>query len=107
MIEKKHPELTRIIVYGDQARYYTAKILKEYLIGTKIEFIHLPAYSPNLNLIERLWKYMKKNVVYNKYYEKYETFKSAVLSFLRKNTKRKKKELSSLMTENFHLFASC
>jgi len=42
----------------------------------------LPPYSPNLNPIERLWKFMNERVLYNKYYEKFNEFKNAVLGFL-------------------------
>jgi transposase len=41
----------------------------------------LPPYSPNLNPIERLWKWMKERVIYNTYYEDFEDFKSAVFGF--------------------------
>jgi transposase len=46
-----------------------------------IEFIFLPAYSPNLNLIERLWKLMRKKIINNRYYEKFKDFREAVLVF--------------------------
>lgn len=42
----------------------------------------LPSYSPNLNPIERLWKLMNEEVLYNKYYENFKSFKDAVLGFL-------------------------
>ncbi|NOT80309.1 MAG: hypothetical protein HOP07_15040 [Bacteriovoracaceae bacterium] len=41
----------------------------------------LPAYSPNLNPIERLWKFFKKKVLYNQYYEKFKDFKLICASF--------------------------
>ena len=41
----------------------------------------LPPYSPNLNPIERLWKWMKERVVYNTYYELFEDFRGAILGF--------------------------
>jgi len=62
----------------------------------------LPAYSPNLNIIERLWRFFKKNITYNKYYEKFAVFKSACLNFF-KNIENYKLELQSLMTDNFEL----
>ena len=40
----------------------------------------LPSYSPNLNPIERLWKFMYERILYNKYYEKFSEFKEAVLA---------------------------
>jgi len=59
-IEKKHPELKRIFIIGDRARYYISKKVKKYLETSKIKYLQLPPYCPNLNLIERLWKLLKK-----------------------------------------------
>jgi transposase len=77
-------------------------MVREYLEKSKIKLIFLPPYSPNLNLIERLWKYFRKRVIYNKYYETFDEFKKACKSFFRR-IKRYKGELSSLMTENFQI----
>ena len=63
--------------------------------------IFLPPYSPNLNLIERLWRFLKKTVLYNRYYEKFKDFRMAVLKFF-VNIKSYKSQLQSLMTLNFH-----
>jgi transposase len=63
--------------------------------------LFLPPYSPNLNLIERLWRFLKKVVLYNRYYEKFADFRSAILNFF-KNIKQYKDELASLMTLKFH-----
>ena len=105
-IEKKHPELSKIYVINDNARYNYSKKVREYLETSRIVFIPLPTYSPNLNLIERLWLFLKKNVLYNKYYEKFDDFKNALFHFLSFGTKQKKDELKSLMTENFHIMGA-
>jgi hypothetical protein len=63
---------------GSTIRY---KAVKEYLATAKIDLHFLPPYSPNLNPIERLWKWMKERVVYNTYYEHFEDFKEAILGF--------------------------
>jgi transposase len=55
--------------------------VREYLKSSKIELHFLPPYSPNLNPIERLWKWMKERVVYNTYYEHFENFKDAIFGF--------------------------
>ncbi len=65
-----------------------------------IEIIFLPAYSPNLNPIERLWKFFKKKVLYNQYHEKLKDFKNACSSFFR-GIRKYKNELKSLLTDNF------
>jgi transposase len=80
-IEAAHPEAPVITVYCDNARYYRAKAVSEYLAGSRIQLIFLPPYSPNLNLIERLWKFFKKQVLYNRYYERFEDFQRACRQF--------------------------
>ena len=44
----------------------------------QIELLYLPAYSPNLNLIERLWKFVKKTCLYSTYYANFHDFKQAI-----------------------------
>lgn len=101
-IEAKHPQGNVIYVIVDNARYYRSRWLKKALEGTKIKLIFLPTYSPNLNLIERYWKFFKKTVLNNRYYETFEEFKRASESFFRKR-KRYLPELRSLLTENFQI----
>jgi transposase len=50
----------------------------EYAASVDVELLFLPPYSPTLNLIERLWKFVKKHCLYSKYYEKFEPFKQAI-----------------------------
>lgn len=61
--------------------------------------------SPNLNLIERLWLFLRKNITYNKFYEKFSVFEQTVLSFLN-NIHIHKANLASLLQPNFHLINS-
>jgi transposase len=105
-IEEKHPELDKIYIIRDNARYYTAGIVKDFLENSKIEFIALPSYSPNLNLIERLWKFFKKKILYNKYYDSFIRFKDAVFDFFDNCSIRYKNELESLMTDKLHIIKS-
>ena len=56
-------------VIADNARYYRSKLIAEYIREhSRIQLHFLPPYSPNLNLIERLWKFYKKETLYNRYY---------------------------------------
>ena len=55
----------------------------------------MPPYSPTLNLIERLWKLVKKHCLYSKYYEKVEPFKQAVSDCLALTSTKYKNELKS------------
>ena len=101
-IEAKHPEADAIHIIVDNASYYHSHLLKEALEGTKIKLIFLPPYSPNLNLIERYWKFFKKKVQNNRYYETFAEFTEACRDFFRKR-KKYLPELQSLLTENFHI----
>ena len=99
------PDADVIYIIVDNARYYHSRLLKEYAEGTKIKLIFLPPYSPNLNLIERYWKFFKKKILNNQYYETFEEFKQACKSFFRKR-KKYLPELQTLLSENFHIQAA-
>ena len=80
-IEQDYPLAKRILVIADNAKYHFSKEVMEYLNDSRIELVPLPSYSPNLNLIERLWKFFKKKVLYNKYYENLKIFRKATIDF--------------------------
>ncbi len=101
-IETKHSLSSTIYIIVDNARYYKCNIVSEYLETSKIKLLFLPPYSPNLNLIERLWKFFRKKITKGKYYEKFTGFKSECEKFF-KNLKKYKSELDSLITENFQI----
>lgn len=82
-VEAAYPGKSKVHLFCDNARYYRNKAVTEYLRISKIRLHFLPPYSPNLNPIERLWKWMKERVIYNTYYEGFEEFKSAVFGFFR------------------------
>lgn len=101
-IELKNSEADNIYIILDNAPYNRAKKVQEYIKDSKIELIFLPSYSPNLNIIERLWWFFKKEVLYNKYYDKFSDFKKIVMSFF-ENIHLHKDKLSRLLTDNFHI----
>ena len=101
-LEERNPEAEKVVVIADNARYYRSKEVQGYLKDSKIEMVFLPPYSPNLNLIERLWKYFKKEVLRGKYYETFDLFRSAVFKFFAQLDEHTS-NLRSLLTENFHL----
>ena len=80
-IEDAYPDKWKIHVFCDNAPYYRNKSVKAYLETSKICLHFLPPYSPNLNPIERLWKWMKERVIYNTYCEYFEEFREAVFGF--------------------------
>ena len=101
-IEDAYPDATKITVICDNARYNRSKLIKAYLVDSRIELMFLPPYAPNLNLIERYWKYFKKNILYNRHYETFKGFKQACTDFF-ENTEDHLPSLRSLLTENFQI----
>lgn len=87
----------------DNARYQRCKLVIGEAEKLGIELLFLPPYSPNLNLIERLWKFVKKKCLYSKYHENFDLFKSAILECL-SNKESYKEELKTLITTNFQTF---
>ncbi len=101
-LEQRNPEARKIYVIIDNARYNHSKKVKEYVKTSRICPIFLPSYAPNLNLIERLWKFFHKKVLYDKYYSTFDRFKQACINFF-ENIPQYKDELNSLLTENFQI----
>lgn len=99
-LRKNHPGNYHVHLIWDNAGYHCSKRVKAFAeeLGIKLHF--LPAYSPNLNPIERVWKILHENVTYNRYYEKFSDFTEAIAHFFR-HIGKKKKLLSSRVTDNF------
>ena len=103
-VEARHPTARVIPVICDNARYYRSRKVREHLQNSRIELIFLPPYSPNLNLIERYWKFFKKKVLYDRYYETFDEFKAACSDFFKKSASYVD-ELRSLLVENFQIIS--
>jgi transposase len=107
LMMSKHPETKYFRIYLDNARYQHAKVLKAWIeqtrqaTGVTFDLKHLPAYSPNLNLIERLWKFLRKEAL-QKWHPAFEEMQRAVAEVL-DNLPRYREPLTTLMTERFHL----
>jgi len=99
---EKHPQADTVYIITDNARYYRNKGLIEWLGTTRIKPAFLPACSPNLNLIERLWKFLRKKVINTCFYRTKEKFRQAILEFF-ENIGQYKSELQTLLTLNFRL----
>jgi transposase len=98
----KHPDTEKFILYLDNARYYSKPVVKEWLSRHRqFHLVFLPAYSPNLNLIERLWKFLRKRAL-NRWHETFEAMQGAVAEVL-DHLDRYRSELDSLMTEEFQI----
>ena len=101
-IEEYYPEKEKIYVILDNARYYRNKKVTEYLEKSRVKLMFLPPYSPNLNLIERLWKFIRKNAINDRYYEKFSEFKTALLDFSADLTNRRP-EIKKFIGTKMHL----
>jgi len=104
-IEAANPESTKIYVICDNARYYRSKAVRHFLEDSKVELVFLPPYSPNLNLIERFWKFFKKQILYDSYYETFSEFRQACTRFFQ-NSNAYAAQLRSLLTENFQIIGN-
>lgn len=102
ILEKKYLLAAAIFVILDNAKYHYSRKVRRFLESSKIKLVFLPSYSPNLNLIERLWKFFKKKVLYNTYYEKIKDFRQACIKFFR-NINSYRDELASIMSGGFEL----
>ena len=94
-------EITLVL---DNARYQKCHLVQDYAKSLNIELLYLPSYSPHLNLIERLWKFVRNECLYSKYYETFSDFKLAIINCLQESNKSKKDQLASLLTWNFQSF---
>lgn len=93
--------VTLVLDNASYQRCYLAQSTAK-LLG--IELLFLPPYSPNLNLIERLWKFTKKKALYSKYYQTFTDFQNAITAVLDNTHREFRQELDSLLTLNFQTF---
>lgn len=101
MLDKKYGHAREVVIILDNARYHYSKEVKDVVEkSSRLKLVYLPAYSPELNLIERVWKYFKKQVLYNKYYEGVGDFRKAAIDFF-KNIDRHSDALRNLLGGGF------
>lgn len=106
LLEKLHQRYRDlpIVLVMDNARYQKCQLVLEKAQNLNIQIIFLPPYSPNLNLIERLWKFVKKEVLYNEYYQEYNKFCTAISDCLDQTHTTHKAALATLLTPKFQTF---
>jgi len=89
----------------DNARYQKCQMVQDFAKSLNIELLYLPSYSPNLNLIERMWKFVKKKCLYSIYYSDFDSFKQSITDCINKTGGEYKKELDSLLSLKFQMFS--
>ena len=97
-----------LYLFSDNARYYKSILLQDALKTDKyrrIKMIFLSLYAPNLNPIERVWKFFKKKVLENKFYKTFCDFKIAIELFFKEELKlpTMKDKLRKFASDNFHI----
>ena len=93
-----------ITLVMDNARYQHCKMVLAHAATLGIDLLFLPGYSPNLNLIERLWKFIKKDCLNGRYYPTHQQFQAAILGSLDAINTRHQNALKTLLALNFQMF---
>ena len=93
-----------VTVVLDNAKYQRNAAVRALAKSLGIDLLYLPSYSPNLNLIERLWRLIKRRTLYGKYYPTFADFKAAIEQTIRDLPTKHKDSLKTLMTHNFQQF---
>ena len=104
-LRAKHPGDGQIYLVLDNASYNKAHRVRDEAHAQQITLKFLPPYSPNLNLIERLWKFMRKKFCKDKYRGTFAEFRTQLDTFFA-NLGQYRAELASLLSENFELVPS-
>jgi transposase len=88
----------------DNARYQRNAVVQALATQLEITLLYLPSYSPNLNLIERLWKFIKRRALYGRYHPTFAEFQAAIQEVIDGLSTTHAESLKSLMTLNFQRF---
>ena len=88
----------------DNARYQRKAVVQSLAEELGVGLLFLPSYSPNLNLIERLWKFIKRRSIYGRYHPTFADFRAAIQETLDGLPTRHVKPLETLMTLKFQQF---
>lgn len=104
-IESYYPEAKIINPVLDNASAHRSLLVKNYVENSKLKLVFLPPYSPNLNLMERVWGLLRRKLLGNSFNETYSDFKKSIKTFFIKKLKAKKDEwLLPLITDDFQFF---
>ncbi|AFM04318.1 transposase [Bernardetia litoralis DSM 6794] len=101
-VEDAYLDKSKIYSVLDQASYFKSYLVQDWVYDPRIELIYLPTYSPNLNLIERLWKFMRKKIIDYEYYNTFQKFRANLLAFF-EYIDDYEDELRTLLAPNFYI----
>lgn len=104
-LKRQNPEIPITLVL-DNARYQKCRLVTARATELGIELLYLPAYSPNLNIIERLWKFVKQDCLKNTYYDSFSDFKGAIDTKLKEANTTLRGRMKSLLTLKFQVLVS-
>jgi len=96
-----------IAIILDNASYQRCKLVTTKAAELGIELMFLPSYSPNLNLIERAWKFVKSAVLNAAYIDTFEEYRERISNFIENIESENADMMYSLITENFQMFDEC
>lgn len=104
-LERKNPDKRLIHVVLDNAPVHRGQFVRDWLArpSCRIRLHFLPAYAPNLNAIERLWKVMHEHVTHNRYYDNFRAFAEAVMRFFKSTLPKNWKSFRDTINDNFHI----
>jgi transposase len=94
-----------ITIFLDNAKYQRCDWVRAHARMLGIELAFLPSYSPNLNLIERYWRWLKKHCLYSKYYGNFLAMQTAIRECMSAGHEQHKQELASLLSWHFQVFS--
>lgn len=100
------PGKVPLTLFLDNARYQRCELVHAHARALGIELEFLPSYSPNLNLIERYWRWVKKQCLNAKYHADFAAMKAAIQQTTASAHNEHAKELASLLTWNFQMFSN-
>lgn len=93
----------KVRVILDNARYQKCQAVRELALELGIELLYIPPYSPNLNLIERFWKFVKGELR-SKYYDNFSLFQNAINGLIQSATEKNRSRVAKLIGEKVQLF---
>lgn len=104
-LRKRYPNQYLYVIL-DNAAYQQCRKVKHKAEKLNINLIFLPPYSPNLNLIERLWKFLRKELLANRFFKSFKSFFSEIDFFVNSLHVNYLDKLSTLLAPNFEVLDS-